>query len=169
MTAILVAGISYRSAPVAVRERLAFAPGEIPAVLSDCRAHGLVDEAILLSTCNRVELYAVGERSGLVDAFNRLGQQRGVAPASLRGLVEIRCGGDAILHCFLVAASLGSMIVGDRDNDGIDDGGLSFLVEARVEIPLLLFTGLILLPSSRTRGSLHYRFGCAPRSPPESC
>jgi len=64
---------------------------------------------------------------------------------------------------------LGGSFAFDRDNDGIDDGGLSFLVEVRVEILLLLFTGLILLPSSRTRGSLHYRFGCAPRSPPKSC
>ncbi|MDO8478684.1 MAG: glutamyl-tRNA reductase [Candidatus Rokubacteria bacterium] len=113
MTAILVAGISYRSAPVALREQLAFAPGEISAVLPGCLARTQVDEAMLLSTCNRVELYAVGERSGLVEAFDWLCQQRGVMPARLRGLVDVKADRDAVLHCFRVAASLDSMIVGE--------------------------------------------------------
>ena len=68
---------------------------------------------MLLSTCNRVELYAVGERSGLVGAFDSLSRQCGVMPASLRGLVEVKAGHDAVRHCFRVAASLDSMIVGE--------------------------------------------------------
>ena len=113
MTAILMAGVSYRSVPVALRERLAFAPGEIPAALADCQARGPVNEAMLLSTCNRVELYVVGERSGLMEAFGELCRRRGVEPATLQGLVDIRAGRDAILHCFRVSASLDSMIVGE--------------------------------------------------------
>jgi hypothetical protein len=66
----------------------------------------------------------------------------------------------------LLLFALGGSFAFDRDNDGIDDGGLSLLVEARVESPLLLSTGLILHPSSQTRVFVHYRFGFAPRSPP---
>jgi len=113
MTAILMAGVSYRSVPVALRERLAFAPGEIPAALAGCQARGPVNEAMLLSTCNRVELYVVGERAGLMEAFGELCRRRGVEPATLQGLVDLRAGRDAILHCFRVSASLDSMIVGE--------------------------------------------------------
>ena len=86
-----------------------------------------------------------------------------------RGYVAGRWVQLAAVAVALLLFALGGSFAFDRNNDGIDDGGLSFLVEVRVEIPLLLFTGLILLPSSQTRGSLHYRFGSAPRSPPESC
>ena len=113
MTPILMAGLSYRSAPVALREQLAFAPEEILAVLSGCMARTQLDEAMLLSTCNRVELYAVAEHSALLEAFDWISQQRGVVPASLRGLVDIKTDRDAILHCFRVTASLDSMIVGE--------------------------------------------------------
>jgi hypothetical protein len=74
----------------------------------------------------------------------------------------------AALAVALLLFALGGSFAFDRDNDGDDDGGLSVLLEARVEVPLLLFTGLIPPPSSRTRVFAHYRFGCAPRSPPAS-
>ena len=59
---VAVIGLSHRTSPVTVRERFAFADTEIPAVLAGLRATGLVDEAVILSTCNRVELYAAGPR-----------------------------------------------------------------------------------------------------------
>jgi hypothetical protein len=68
----------------------------------------------------------------------------------------------------LVLFALGGSFAFDRDHDGIDDGGLDFMVDASVEIPQSLLTGLILLASPRTRASIRYRFGCTPRSPPAS-
>ncbi len=56
---LVVIGLSHRTAPVAVRERFAFGEARIPAVLQTLRDTGLAEEAVILSTCNRVEIYAV--------------------------------------------------------------------------------------------------------------
>ena len=55
---IVVLGLSHHSSPVELRERFAFAEARVPAVLQLMRDEGLVDEAVILSTCNRVEIYA---------------------------------------------------------------------------------------------------------------
>jgi glutamyl-tRNA reductase len=54
---LFVVGLSWRTAPVAVREHLAFAEDELAPVLADVRAAAGVAEAMLVSTCNRVEVY----------------------------------------------------------------------------------------------------------------
>ena len=56
---LVVLGLSHHSSPVSVRERFAFAEGRVPAVLQSLRDSGVADEAVILSTCNRVEIYAV--------------------------------------------------------------------------------------------------------------
>ncbi|MDQ4116986.1 MAG: glutamyl-tRNA reductase, partial [Actinomycetota bacterium] len=61
---VLVVGLSHRSAPVEVLERLAVAPDDVPKLLEEMLDGTHVDEAVLLSTCNRVEVCAV------VDAFH---------------------------------------------------------------------------------------------------
>jgi glutamyl-tRNA reductase len=55
---LVVIGLSHRSSPVAIRERFAFAETRIPAALQLLRQEGIADEAVILSTCNRVEIYA---------------------------------------------------------------------------------------------------------------
>src|SRR3954466_4579994 len=55
---IVVLGLSHRSSPVTVREKFAFAEAELPAELKGLRGSGVADEAVILSTCNRVEVYA---------------------------------------------------------------------------------------------------------------
>jgi glutamyl-tRNA reductase len=57
--ALVVIGLSHHSAPVALRERFAFEDARVPAVLEMLRNARIAEEAVLLSTCNRVELYAV--------------------------------------------------------------------------------------------------------------
>ena len=54
---ILCLGLSHRTAPVTLRERFAFAEGRIPEALARLRSSGAAEEAVILSTCNRVELY----------------------------------------------------------------------------------------------------------------
>ena len=56
---IVVIGLSHHSSPVTVRERFAFAEARIPAALQLLRDEGIAEEAVILSTCNRVEIYAV--------------------------------------------------------------------------------------------------------------
>src|SRR2546421_11739097 len=55
---LLVLGLSHHSSPVTLRERFAFAEARIPAALQLLRISGAADEAVILSTCNRVEIYA---------------------------------------------------------------------------------------------------------------
>src|SRR5512144_1539850 len=59
---IVVIGLSHRSSPVTVRERFAFSEASIPAALKGLRDSGVADEAVILSTCNRVEIYAVTQQ-----------------------------------------------------------------------------------------------------------
>lgn len=73
----------------------------------------------------------------------------------------------ALAAALVLFALVGSLAF-DRDYDGIDDGGLDFLVHATFESPAFLLIGLTLLASARTRASVHYRFGSTPRSPPAS-
>jgi glutamyl-tRNA reductase len=55
---IVVIGLSHHSSPVTVREKFAFSEARVPAALQSMREAGLVEEAVILSTCNRVEIYA---------------------------------------------------------------------------------------------------------------
>jgi len=55
---VVAIGLNHRSAPVALRERFAFAEGKIPDALKTLRDSGIASEAVILSTCNRVEIYA---------------------------------------------------------------------------------------------------------------
>ena len=58
MRDFVVVGLSHRTAPVEVRERLAVAPQDLERELREIAAHARLEEALLISTCNRVELYA---------------------------------------------------------------------------------------------------------------
>jgi glutamyl-tRNA reductase len=117
---LLAVGCSHRTAPVAVRERLAFRDDRLPRAL-DALTTRLDCEAAVLSTCNRVELYlgrihdhppAVADldADGVV-AF--LADFHGAAPADLRPHLYVHQGDAAVRHLFRVAASLDSMIVGE--------------------------------------------------------
>ena len=59
MTTLFVAGLSHRTAPVAVREQLALDEDKLRELLHDLQATGVMSETVLLSTCNRVELYGI--------------------------------------------------------------------------------------------------------------
>jgi len=112
---LLLTGVSHKTAPVEVRESLAFAEASLPAALQDLRARPGVSEAVILSTCNRVEI-AVTTEDGVdpqatVDAF--LADQKTLTPASINPHLYRYEGREAIHHLFRVAASLDSMVVGE--------------------------------------------------------
>jgi len=112
---LFVAGVSHRNAPVELREQLAVDKDKLREVLRDIAATGVVREALILSTCNRVEVYAVAEVPGEARAatFRHLCSHRGVDSASVDTVLYTHTESEAVRHAFRVAASLDSMMLGE--------------------------------------------------------
>lgn len=114
---VIVVGASHKTAPVEVREALAVAPEDLPRVLDACRREDGAAEAVVLSTCNRVEIYAaVGDAAAGGEALARRLQRGAALPAEeilprLYRLVD----GVAVRHLFRVAAGLDSLVVGESE------------------------------------------------------
>jgi len=112
---LLITGVSHRTAPVEVRERLAFRDDTLPAALADLKSRDGVSEAVILSTCNRVEITLTTEDScdprEIVDSF--LSDHKSISAKSIGPHLYRHEGRDAIHHLFRVAASLDSMVVGE--------------------------------------------------------
>ena len=115
MMTVFVAGLSHRNAPVALREQLAVEDDKLRELLRDVHATGVLREAVVLSTCNRVELYAVAEAPGEARAavFRHLCRYRGIDPARVETVLYTHEDEDAVRHAFRVSASLDSMMVGE--------------------------------------------------------
>jgi glutamyl-tRNA reductase len=116
---LLALGCSYHSSSVAVRERLAFADDRLPSALEALTAR-LSCEAVVLSTCNRVELYlARSLGAGVEPALELdtvaalLAELHGLPPGEVRPHLYCHRQADAVRHLFRVAASLDSLIVGE--------------------------------------------------------
>ena len=101
---IIVVGVNHRTAPLDVRERLAFVPDELPGALA--RLRSIVDEGFILSTCNRVEVYGL--------THNAEALQRFLVPS---GDVSTYCleSEAAVQHLFRVTAGLDSMVLGEHE------------------------------------------------------
>jgi glutamyl-tRNA reductase len=112
---LLITGVSHRTAPVEIRERLAFREETLPAALADLKSRAGVAEAVILSTCNRVEITITTEDSvdphAVIDTF--LADHKQLAPDVFTPHLFRHEGRDAIHHLFRVAASLDSMVIGE--------------------------------------------------------
>ena len=112
---LLITGVSHKTAPVAVRECLAFREEALPAALENLKAREGVSEAVILSTCNRVEITVTtddgADPQAIVDAF--LAEQKAIDAESIEPHLYRHEGREAIHHLFRVAASLDSMVVGE--------------------------------------------------------
>jgi glutamyl-tRNA reductase len=110
---VLVVGASHRTAPVALLEQVTV--GLTDAVLPSLRAVGPVDEAVVLATCNRVEVYAdtQGFHAGVDAVRDLLAQRSGVPLAELDSHLYVHWEGQAVSHLFTVAAGLDSMVIGE--------------------------------------------------------
>lgn len=112
---LLLTGVSHNTAPVEVRESLAFRAEDLPRALQDLRSRAGVNEALILSTCNRVEITVTTEDSidpqTTVDLF--LTDHKPVPAEGIGPHVYRYEGREAIHHLFRVAASLDSMVVGE--------------------------------------------------------
>jgi glutamyl-tRNA reductase len=112
---LLTTGVSHKTAPVEVRECLAFRDEALPAALADLKRREGVAEALILSTCNRVEVTVTTEDGAdpraIVDSF--LADHKAVSPDTIGPHLYRHEGRDAIHHLFRVASSLDSMVVGE--------------------------------------------------------
>ena len=110
-------GCSHHTAPLAIRERLAFSRDQAAEALSRLRRRYPETEAVLLSTCNRVELYVASESSDACpthhDVISFLAEFHGLDPMVLFNDLFERTGEDFVRHLFMVAASLDSMVIGE--------------------------------------------------------
>lgn len=109
-------GCSHHDAAVEFRERVSFSADEICRVLDAFRQRFPDGELVLLSTCNRVELYAAGGEGNSIDresvaAF--LAEQQHLRTDEVVDQMIYRAGPDAVEHLFTVAASLDSMVLGE--------------------------------------------------------
>jgi glutamyl-tRNA reductase len=114
---VVVIGLSHHSSPVTVREKFAFAETKIPVALQTLRESGLADEAVILSTCNRVEIYAATAREPR-RAFAEL-QEFLVRTHDYREPLADEfykfSGQEAVEHLFKVASGLDSMVLGETE------------------------------------------------------
>jgi glutamyl-tRNA reductase len=108
---LVAVGLSHHTAPVEIRERLAFDEEHTLAFLQRLRAEKVADEALLISTCNRVELYAVEVEPERIRST--LLEYRGPRGESMEPYLYWHHGRDAVRHLFRVACALDSLVVGE--------------------------------------------------------
>jgi glutamyl-tRNA reductase len=124
MSELLALGISHKTAPVALRERLAFSEREAGDFARQATATAEVREAVVICTCNRTEIYLVvgGAGGDLVraeaDILGLLAQRAQIRPTELAEVIYSPRNCDAARHLYRVTASLESMILGEADIQG---------------------------------------------------
>jgi glutamyl-tRNA reductase len=111
-------GCNHRTAPVELRERVAFTSEQALEAARELRKRGILEEAVVLSTCNRSELYGVPAASGpaVTDAMEDfLTSYHRIPRADLHGRTYRWFGSDAVRHLYRVAAGLDSMLLGEAE------------------------------------------------------
>src|ERR1051325_5378353 len=114
---IVVIGLSHHSSPVEVREKFAFPEHSIPEVLQQLRSSGLAEEAVILSTCNRVELYVASpqEPGRLGNELKKFLVQNRNFQGAIDQEIYFRNEPESIEHLFKVACGLDSMVLGETE------------------------------------------------------
>lgn len=115
---IVLIGCNHRTAPVELRERVAFTQEQALHAAAELRRQGILEEAVVLSTCNRSELYGVADAVSLAvteTLQDFLTSYHGVSRAEIDGRIYRWTGPDALRHLFRVAAGLDSMLLGEAE------------------------------------------------------
>ena len=113
---LVLLGWNFRTAALSVRERVAFSADEVREVLERIRGTGLVTEGVVVSTCNRSEIYGVSDGEGTNEALTlMISQWRGLDPGEAAAGSFHREGAEAARHLFHVAAGLDSMALGESE------------------------------------------------------
>ena len=115
---VALIGCNHHTAPVELRERVAFTSEQALEAAGELRRRGILEEAVVLSTCNRSELYGVPAASdpSVTDAMEDfLTSYHRIPRAELHGRTYRWFGSDAVRHLFRVAAGLDSMLLGEAE------------------------------------------------------
>ncbi len=120
MTELLAIGISHKTAPVALRERVALTENEAERFIRDLVSNDDLREAVVISTCNRTEAYIVARNAVEAESvlLSKLAGRAGIRPTELVEIVYSPRNCDAARHLFSVTAGLDSMIVGENEVQG---------------------------------------------------
>jgi glutamyl-tRNA reductase len=115
---IVLIGLNHRTASVGLRERVAFSPEQAREAAGQLRSRGILEETLVLSTCNRSELYGVpredsSDSAGAVELF--LASFHQLSPVELNGSLYRHRDSQAVRHLFRVAAGLDSMLLGEAE------------------------------------------------------
>jgi glutamyl-tRNA reductase len=143
---LLCLGISHKTAPVAVRERLALTSNEAQSLCRELVATEAIREAVAISTCNRTEIYLVGDPVGAeTELLSRLAQRAGTRPTELTDAMYAPRNCDAARQLYRVVSGLESMIVGEAEIQGQAKRAYEAALEAGTTGPLTnrLFTAAL--------------------------
>lgn len=110
---ILVVGLNHKTAPVEIRERIAFGPDILVGALRNLTADPQVREGVILSTCNRTEVYCALAGSGHAPVQDWLGRFHGLDPERISPYLYAHLDRDAVAHLLRVASGLDSMVLGE--------------------------------------------------------
>jgi glutamyl-tRNA reductase len=112
---LIVIGLNHKTAPIEIRERLAFQESEMEKALVQAKTLPSLKENMILSTCNRVEIYATARETDktILDLKNFLSQYHHLPLKEFEKNLYLLIGEEAVRHVFRVASSLDSMVVGE--------------------------------------------------------
>jgi glutamyl-tRNA reductase len=111
---LITVGINHKTAPVSIRERVAFAPEKMIDALSSLISENKANEAVIVSTCNRTELYcSVEDLSKVDDVIAWLSKYHGIALPELQQYCYTHADDDSVRHVMRVASGLDSLILGE--------------------------------------------------------
>lgn len=115
---IVLVGLNFRTAPVEVRERVSFSSEQALRAAEELRSHGILEETLVLSTCNRSEVYGVrpdAKRESAAALCEFLGRFHSLQAEQLNPSLYHHYDHDAVRHLFRVSASLDSMLLGEAE------------------------------------------------------
>ena len=132
---LFVAGISHKTAPVEIREQVAVQRNELRDLARYLKWFGHLNETVLLSTCNRVEIYGTTQQS--IDSIRSALQLLSSEPVDLDPYIYIHKGAEAARHLFRVTAGLDSMTLGETEITGQIKNAYETAREAGLTGPVL--------------------------------
>jgi len=137
---LVVVGLNHKTAPVAIRERMAFEESDLAPAAGRILSEGMASEAVVVSTCNRVELYAAcrpgDSDAGAAGLRAFLASDRG-HPVDPAGIVYQHVGRAALEHLFRVVSGLDSLVLGETEILGQMKRAYALALEAGLTGPVL--------------------------------